>query len=36
MHTELVEEYGPELAVGAALLLAKVKSCGILFGLICA
>lgn len=25
VHTELVEEYGPELAVGAVLLLTKVN-----------
>lgn len=25
VHTELVEEYGPELAVGAVLLLAKAR-----------
>lgn len=28
VHTELVEEYGPELAVGAVLLLAKARNKG--------
>lgn len=29
VHTELVEEYGPELAVGAVLLLAKARKTGL-------